>query len=66
MIYMLRPTSGRLLAAAAPGAEHGSLTPKMCDKLEDHAEDARLAQSLVRLQTDLDLGINLKTLRYGA
>lgn len=55
-----------ILTAAAPGAEHGSLTPKMCDKLVDHAEDARLARSLVRLQTGLDLGINLKTLRYGS
>ncbi len=54
-----------ILAAAAPGGEHGSLKPKMRDKLEDHAEDARLAQSLVRLQTDLDLGLNLKELRYG-
>ncbi len=54
-----------VLAAAAPGGKHGSLKPKMCDKLQDHAEDARLAQSLVRLQTDLDLGLNLKTLRYG-
>ena len=53
-----------ILAAAAPGGEPGSLTQKMRDKLEDHADDARLAQSLVRLQTDLDLGINLKELRY--
>jgi len=53
-----------ILAAAAPDAEHGSLTPKMRDKLEDHAEDARLAHSLVCLQTDLDLGLNLKELRY--
>jgi len=48
-----------ILAAAAPGGEHGSLTQKLCDKLEDHADDARLAQSLVRLQTNLDLGLNL-------
>ena len=54
-----------ILAAAAPGGEHGSLKQKMRDKLEDHAEDARLAQSLVRLQTDLDLGLNLRELRYG-
>lgn len=54
-----------ILAAAAPNAEHGWLTRKMRDKLQDHAEDARLAQSLVRLQTDLDVGLNLKDLRYG-
>jgi len=54
-----------ILAAAAPGGEHGSLKPKMRDKLEDHAEDARLAQSLVRLQTHLELGLNLRELRYG-
>jgi len=55
-----------ILAAAAHGVEHGSLTPKLRDKLQDHAEDARLAQSLVRLQTDLDLGVNLKAFRYVA
>jgi len=53
-----------ILAAAAPGGEPGSLTQKMRDKLEDHADDARLAQSLVRLQTALQLGLNLKDLRY--
>lgn len=54
-----------ILAAASDRAgEHDSLTPKLRDKLEDHAEDARSAQSLVRLQTDLDLGLNLKELRY--
>ena len=41
-----------------------ALTPRLTDKLFDHAEDARLAKSLVRLQTDLDLGLNLKALRY--
>jgi 5'-3' exonuclease len=40
------------------------LTPKLRERLVDHAEDARLAQSLVTLQTNLDLGINLKDLRY--
>jgi 5'-3' exonuclease len=53
-------------AALDPDGERGSLTPRMRDKLEDHAEDARLAQSLVRLQTDLDLGLNLSTLRCRA
>ncbi len=51
-----------VLAAAVE--RHESLTPKLRDNLEDHADDARLAQSLVRLQTDLDLGINLQSLRY--
>jgi 5'-3' exonuclease len=40
------------------------LAPKRRHKLVDHIDDARLAQSLVRLQTDLDLGLNLKALRY--
>jgi 5'-3' exonuclease len=40
------------------------LTPKLRERLVDHAEDARLARSLVSLQIDLDLGINLKDLRY--
>ena len=55
-------------ADAANGAPSGdaspSLTPKLRDKLFDHADDARMAKSLVRLQTDLDLGLNLKALRY--
>ncbi len=51
------------ILAAAASAE-GRLTPKLRDKLEDHAEDARLAQSLARLQTDLELGLNLRDLRY--
>jgi protein Xni len=54
-----------ILAAGASDDEHGSMTRRMRDKLEDHADDARLARSLVRLQTDLDLGVNLKELRYG-
>lgn len=58
-------TLDEILAAAASDDEHGSLTTRMRDKVQDHAEDARLARSLVRLQTDLDLGLNLKELRYG-
>lgn len=54
-----------ILAAAASDEQHPVLTPKLRDRLVDHADDARLAQSLVRLQNDLDLGINLKELRYG-
>lgn len=57
-------TLDNILAAALPDGEHGSLSRKMRDKLQDHADDARLARSLVRLQTDLELGINLKELRY--
>jgi len=41
-----------------------ALAPKLRDKLVDYAEDARLSKSLVRLQIDLDLGLNLKELRY--
>ena len=41
-----------------------ALTPRLAGKLVDHAEDARLAESLVRLQTDLDLGLNLRALRF--
>ena len=55
-------------ADAVNGAPYGeappSMKPKLRDKLFDHADDARLAKSLVRLQTDLDLGLNLKALRY--
>ncbi len=50
--------------ANAAGADRPALAPKMRDKLVDYAQDAREAQSLVRLQTDLDLGLNLKALRY--
>lgn len=52
-------------AGGAVPAEGPELAPKLRDKLVDFAEDARLAHSLVRLQTDLDLGLNLKELRYG-
>lgn len=47
--------------SSEPGPE---LAPRLRHKLVDHAEDARLAKSLVRLQIDLDLGLNLKELRY--
>ena len=68
-----------ILAAADPGAANPaaadpasasettpapSFTPKLRERLIDHAEDARLARSLVTLQTDLALGINLQELRY--
>ena len=54
--------------AGAAGSEPGNppLSSKLADKLQDHAEDARQAKSLVRLQTDLALGLNLKDLRYRA
>jgi protein Xni len=58
-------TLDAILAAASDADEGGPLTRKMRDKLQDHAADARLARSLVRLQTDLELGLNLKDLRYG-
>ena len=56
-----------ILAAAettTADTDRPALAPKMRDKLVDYAEDARQAQSLVRLQTDLELGLNLKALRY--
>ncbi len=49
---------------APPEGSSPALAPKLRDKLFDHAEDARMAKSLVQLQTDLDLGLNLKALRY--
>jgi len=54
-------------AEAGSGSEDAdlpTLAPKLRNKLVDHAEDARLSKSLVRLQIDLDLGLNLKELRY--
>lgn len=54
-----------VLAAASSAEDHDSLSTRLRDKLQDHAEDARLARSLVQLQTDLDLGLNLRELRYG-
>ena len=54
--------------AKPPEGEGGGTRPELSGKLGemiyDHAEEARLAQSLVRLQVDLDLGLNLKSLRY--
>jgi protein Xni len=57
---------GILAATETPEGNDGSLalSMKMRDKLVDYAEDARQAQSLVRLQTDLVLSLNLKALRY--
>ncbi|HEX9698691.1 MAG TPA: 5'-3' exonuclease H3TH domain-containing protein [Acidobacteriota bacterium] len=51
-------------ASASETTPAPSFTPKLRERLVDHAEDARLARSLVSLQIDLDLGINLKDLRY--
>ena len=56
-----------ILAATKPdkGDDHAPvLSMKMRDRFVDYSEDARQAQSLVRLQTDLTLGLNLKALRY--
>jgi len=56
------------LAAAAGDSELDedlpAIRPRLADKLVEHADEARLAQSLVRLQTDLELGLRLSTLRY--
>jgi protein Xni len=57
-----------VLAAAAEereGTEETeALSPKLAQRLRDGAEAARLARSLVRLRTDLELGIRLKSLRF--
>jgi len=37
---------------------------KVGESLAEHAEDARLSRKLVRLETDLELGVNLQELRY--
>ncbi len=61
-----------LLAAAARGASGASpgvdapLPAKQAERLVVHAAAARLAQTLLRLRTDLDLGLNLMDLRYSA
>lgn len=47
-----------ILAAAGP------IGGKVGESLAEHAEDARLSRKLVRLKTDLDLGVNLQELRY--
>jgi len=57
-------TLDAMLAAAGAPTPDPKLAPKLRNKLVDHAEDARLSKSLVRLQIDLDLGLNLKDLRY--
>ena len=41
-----------------------ALRPRLAEKLAAHAQDARLTRSLVRLGTDIDLGLSLATLRY--
>lgn len=42
----------------------GDVRGKLRENLRDHADDARLSRRLVGLRTDLELGINLNTLRY--
>lgn len=61
--------------AAALLEEHGSLdnilsrletiSGKPGETLGRHVEEVRRAQSLVRLKTDLELGLNLQSFRYG-
>lgn len=57
-----------VLAAAAGDSDLDEdlpvLRPRLVEKLVAHAEEARLARSLVRLGVDLDLGLSLATLRY--
>ena len=42
----------------------GNMEGRLGDTLRQHAEDARLARRLMRLQDDLVLGVNLRDLRY--
>ncbi|MBE9546002.1 MAG: hypothetical protein IMF10_00735, partial [Proteobacteria bacterium] len=37
---------------------------KTGEMLRSHAEDARMSQALVRLCSDMELGLNLKSFRY--
>ena len=53
-----------VLATAARGATVAPLTARLAAKLVAHAEDARLARTLLGLRTDLELGLNLMDLRY--
>lgn len=60
--------------ASALLEEHGDLESilaateqvggKLGESLAEHAEEARLSRKLVRLRTDLELGVNLQELRY--
>jgi len=50
------------IVAAANASD--AIAPKLKQKLIDHEQEARKAQSLMRLRTDLSLGVNLKSLRY--
>lgn len=50
-----------VIAAATTG---DAIAPKLKEKLVEHEKEARLAQSLMRLRTDLHLGVNLRSLRY--
>lgn len=54
-------------ARASPAAEPREgprLTPRLRERLVAHADDARLARRLFELVTDLELGLNLSSLRY--
>jgi len=58
--------AGVLAAAAGPAPVEGAdaaLSPRLAARLVSYAEEARLARRLLALQTDLELGINLKELR---
>lgn len=54
-----------LAVAHEPAATDGPsrLTPTLARKLVAHADDARLARTLLALKTDLELGLNLRDLR---
>ncbi len=50
--------------AGDPRATGALLTPKLAERLVTHADSARLARRLVELETDLELGVNLRQLRW--
>lgn len=54
---------GTLDAILAKAAAGDGVTPGLAAKLTEHEADARLARTLMRLKTDLHLGVNLKSLR---
>ena len=54
---------GTLEAILAAASRSGAIAPGLTAKLVEHEQDARLAQSLMRLRIDLRLGVNLRYLR---
>lgn len=55
---------GSLEAILTAAADESDISPGLVEKLVAHADDARLARTLFTLRTDLDLGLNLRELRF--